>query len=143
MEVKIVSEKEKTLVTIECPCVTPQIHKLKEYIQMYAGKIWASADTVKKQVSIQDILYFESVDSKTFLYTCKDVLEIPERLYELETILADYGFLRCSKSIIVNLNQIDTLTPELNRSILATMHGGDQITISRRYVKAFLNKLSI
>ena len=49
-------------------CVTPQINKLKEYIQMYASKIWASADTVKKQVSIQDILY-----------TCKDVLEIPER----------------------------------------------------------------
>ena len=143
MEVIISEKKEKVLVTIECPAITPEIRKLKDHILAYEGRIWASQGSKKQQIPLQEILYFESVDNKTFLYTQKQVLEIPQRLYELEDSLKDRGFFRCSKSVIVNLNQIQSLQPEINRTILAYMNGGDRITISRRYVKALLEILSL
>ena len=143
MEVRIVDQKEKLVVTIECREVTSEVSKLKDYISLYDGMIWASQENDKKQIRLRDILYIEAVDSKTFLYTENEVLKIPQRLYELEDTLADHGFYRCSKSVIVNVNQIQALQPELNRSILATMNGGDRITITRRYVKAFLEIISL
>lgn len=60
----------------------------------------------------------------SFLYTQEDVLEIRQKLYELEDYLSQKDFIRISKSIIVNTNQIRSLRPELNRTILATMCNG-------------------
>lgn len=143
MEIKIIEKKERIAVCIECPSKTPEVKRLAEHILLFDGKLWASTGNDKKQIFLREILYFETVDHKTFLYTENQVLEIPQRLYELETTLSDRGFFRCSKSMIVNLNQIESLQPEINRTILATMCGGDRITISRRYVKSLLNKLSL
>ena len=143
MEIKITERKEKVLINIECPSVTPDVLQLKNYISLYDGKIWASQGNHKTQIPLACILYFESLENSTFLYTDNQVLEIPQRLYELETELTDRGFFRCSKSVIVNLYQVQSLQPEVNRTILATMNGGDRITISRRYVKPLLNLLSL
>ena len=143
MEVIIKEKKETVLVTIECPEITPEIRKLKNYVLAYESSVWASQGTEKQQIPLGEILYFESVDNKTFLYTVGKVLEIPQRLYELEDTLKDHGFFRCSKSAIVNLHQIQSLQPELNRSILAVMNGGDRVTISRRYGQALLEILSL
>lgn len=47
------------------------------------------------------------------------------------------------KSQIVNIQKITSLKPELNRTILATMCNGEQLSISRKYVKALRNLLSV
>lgn len=94
-------------------------------------------------VNSSDVLYFESVDNRTFLYTEDDVMEVKRRLYELEMVLSDKDFIRISKSQIVNINKIRSLKPELNRTVLATMCNGEQLYISRKYVQAIRNILSI
>ena len=94
-------------------------------------------------INLSDVLYFESVDNRIYLYTEKDVLEIKQRLYELEFLLSDKDFIRISKSQIVNIQKITSLKPELNRTILATMCNGEQLSISRKYVKALRNLLSV
>lgn len=70
-------------------------------------------------------------------------MEVNQRLYELEHILSEKDFIRISKSQIVNINKIQSLRPELNRTILATMCNKEQLSISRKYVKAIRNLLSI
>lgn len=72
-----------------------------------------------------------------------DVMEINQRLYELENILSDKDLVRISKSQIVNINKIQSLKPELNRTILATMCNNEQLSISRKYVKTIRSILSI
>ena len=62
---------------------------------------------------------------------------------ELEAILPTEDFIRISKSQIVNVNKINTLKPEINRTILVTMCNKEQLYISRKYVKAFRSLLSI
>ena len=71
------------------------------------------------------------------------VLEINQRLYELENILSPKDFARISKSQIVNMNKIISLKPELNRTILATMCNNVKLSISRKYVKTVRSILSI
>ena len=94
-------------------------------------------------VTPADVLYFESVDNRTYLYTEDEVMEIKKRLYELEFLLSDKDFIRISKSQIVNINKIKSLKPELNRTILATMCNGEQLSISRKYVQSIRKMLSI
>lgn len=144
MDIQIVESIKETLkVIIKCRQVNDEVLRLKCHIELFDRKIQAKRNNETCFVDSLDVLYFESVDNRTFLYTVKDVMEVKLRLYELETFLSEKDFIRISKSQIVNINKIKALKPELNRTILATMCNGEQLYISRKYVKAIRNVLSV
>ena len=143
MDIKIVEGIKGTLqIVIKCKKIDDEINRLKNHIELFDKKLYAKKDNQMFFVNSSDILYFDSVDNRTFLYTKDDVMEIKQRLYELEISLSDKDFVRISKSQIVNINKIRSLKPELNRTILATMSNGEQLYISRKYVKVIRNMLS-
>ena len=94
-------------------------------------------------VSPNDIFYIESVDKKTFIYTEDKVLSTDKRLYELEEILDNRDYFRCSKSVIININKVVKLKPEITRNILATLSNGEVVVISRRYATDLKKLLGI
>ncbi len=144
MDIQIVEHKENSMqVIIKCKQIDSHVTRLKSHIQLFDSKLSARKENESYFIDSSDVLYFESVDNRTFLYTEDDVLEINQRLYELENILSDKDFVRISKSQIVNINKIRSLKPELNRTILATMCNNEQLSISRKYVKTIRNILSI
>ena len=144
MTVQIVENiKEALQVVINCRQIDDEVMRLKCHIELFDKKLQAKKDNELHFINSFDVLYFESVDNRTFLYTENDVLEVRQRLYELEVILSDKDYIRISKSQIVNINKIKSLKPELNRTILATMCNGEQLYISRKYVQAIRNMLSI
>lgn len=143
MDIKIVEDIKSTLqIVIKCKKIDDEIKRLKNHIELFDKKLYAKKDNKMFFVNSSDILYFDSVDNHTFLYTEDDVMEIKQRLYELEVSLSDKDFVRISKSQIVNINKIRSLKPELNRTILATMSNGEQLYISRKYVRVIRNMLS-
>lgn len=95
------------------------------------------------RVDVVDILYIESVDGRTFIYTETNVLQSKHRLYELEGMLDEGEFFRCSKSTIVNLRKIVKLRPEIARNILATLSNGEVIIVSRRYASRLKTLLKV
>lgn len=135
--------KETMQVVIKCRQIDDEVMRLKCHIELFNKKLQAKKENELYFINSFDVLYFESVENHTFLYTEDDVLEVKQRLYELEVILSDKDFIRISKSQIVNINKIKTLKPELNRTILVTMCNGEQLYISRKYVQAIRNMLSI
>lgn len=144
MDIQIIEHiKEKLQVVIKCRQIDDEIIRLKYHIEMFDKKLHAKKDNEWCFVNPLDVLYFESVDNRTFLYTQNDVMEVKQRLYELEIILSDKDFIRVSKSQIININKIKSLKPEINRTILATMCNGEQLYVSRRYVPAIRSLLSI
>lgn len=144
MDIQIVEHFKETLqVVIKCRKINDEIIRLKCHIELFDRKLQAKKDGEWYLINSSDVLYFESVDNHTFLYTEDDVMEVKQRLYELEDILSDKDFIRVSKSQIVNINKVRSLRPELNRTILATMCNGEQLYISRKYVQAIRNILSI
>lgn len=128
---------------IKCQQIDDEIMRLKYHIEMFDKKLQAKRENEWCFVNLLDVLYFESVDNRTFLYTKDDVMEIKQRLYELEIILSNKDFIRTSKSQIININKVKSLRPEINRTILATMCNGEQLFISRKYVPAIRSLLSI
>lgn len=144
MDIQIVEHKESNIqIIIRCRQVDSEVIRLKSHIELFDSKLSAKKNNELYFINSSDVLYFESVDNHTFLYTTDDVLEINQRLYELESILSAKDFARISKSQIVNINKIQSLKPELNRTILATMCNNEQLSISRKYIKTIRNILSI
>ena len=132
-----------TAVEIHCREVTFETERLKRYISRFDERIMGTLNGQTHNVPVEEILYIESVDKKTFLYTNGHVLQTDKRLYELEEILDEKTFFRCSKSVIVNLNKITKLKPEVTRNILATLTNGEVVVISRRNVRSLRSLIGL
>lgn len=143
MDIQILENEKNLQVLIKCKQVDEQVDRLKAHIELFENKIQAKQEDGYCFVNAMEVLYFESVDDRVFLYTEEQVMEIKQRLYALEEMLPKQDFIRISKSQIVNINKIKALKPELNRTILATMCNEEQLYISRKYVKELKNLLAI
>lgn len=143
MNIQIQDNAKELQVIIECKQVNEQVNRLRAHIELFDNKLQGKIDDEICMVNAMDVLYFETVDNRMFLYTEENVMEMKQRLYELELILPEEDFIRISKSQIVNINKISSLRPEINRTILATMCNGEQLYVSRKYVKPFRELLSL
>ena len=95
----------------------------------------------KFMLPVRSILYAESIDRATFLYTKDGVYRSSCSLQALEMMYADKGFFRCSKSMIINIYRISELRSESGGRINAAMENGEHVIISRSYAKAFRREL--
>ncbi len=86
------------------------------------------------QILPKDIYYFEAVDNKVFVYLEKDVYECKLKLYELEQRFAEMDFFRATKSTIVNLSRIKSLSPAFNGRFELLMKNEEKLIVSRQYV---------
>ena len=145
LKVSVIREPktESVYVEIHCADITEEVSRLERYIGRYGSFIPATKDGEMVSVPTEDILYIESVDKKTFIYTDNKVLLTEKRLYEFENILDAKDFFRCSKSTIIHLNKVVKLKPEITRNILATLENGENIMVSRRYAVALKELLGI
>ncbi len=94
-------------------------------------------------LSPAEIYYFESVDNKVFAYCDKKVYEIKSKLYEIEETYNYFGFFRISKSAVVNIKKISSISPLFNGKLTANLANGEKIVISRQYVADLKRKLGI
>lgn len=60
---------------------------------------------------------------------------------ELELIFTQSSFFRCSKSMILQMNHINSLRSLSGNRIDAEMENGEHVIISRAYAVAFRKKL--
>ena len=138
MKVKIrnVLSKQDEQVVIECVEMTPELEDIKNYCLAKGAFLTGYANaSSQQQICIKDILYVEAIDEKVFAYTKENVFEIKQRLYELETTLAPYKFIRCSKSFLICLLKVESIRPALNGRYLACMENREEVIISRKYAK--------
>lgn len=104
-------------------------------------KIPCGSGDIRRMVSVRGILYAESVDRVTFVYTADGVYKTPYSLQSLEAAYAHRGFFRCSKSMIINIYRIAELRSEVAGRIDAKMENGEHVIISRKYAKQLRQEL--
>ncbi|KKE80345.1 LytTR family transcriptional regulator [Oceanobacillus caeni] len=68
-------------------------------------------------------------------------IEVRMKLYEIEDVLAPYGFMRFSKSVIGNLNHIERFELSFNGNLCVYFHSGNKEFITRKYVKSIKDRL--
>lgn len=120
---------------------TPEVERICNFFQGDRQKIRGWKEQVLVLLEPADVLYMESVDGRTFAYTERDVLRTEYTLNRLEQMLTGINFFRCSKSMILNIDQVESLRSLPSNRIEATMCGGERIVISRTYASEFRKRL--
>ncbi len=138
MDVKIekIGGESRELVLIRCRAVTEEVREIAAFVKARQGSLTGVMDDRQYEVAVPDICYIESVDGRTFLYTKEQVYVSPYRLYELEERLRARCFLRVSKAMLLNLMKVRSIRPALNGRFTAVLQSGEEVIISRSYVKA-------
>ena len=97
------SNIKETKINIECNKTDESIIKLVSLIKNINnndGKIIGISQGETYCLEQDRILYFESVDRKTFCYTEDGIFEIAMKLYEIEDKYKEKSYLRISKSFV-------------------------------------------
>ena len=121
--------------------LTPEIERILHFMNGMQNRLAAWKEKTLTMLEPDRILYIESVDGKTYAYTREEVLRLDEPLSRLEQMLGDVRFFRCSKSMIVNIDQVERLRSLPSNRIDATMKNGEHIMISRTYASDFRKRL--
>ena len=131
----------ETEIIIHCPQADEDVLRLVAMLRVYQKKLVGILDGERHLLDVKDVLYIDTADKKTFLYTEKQVFQSALRLYELEDVLKELDFFRAGRSIILNFRRVRSVRPELGRRWLVTMDNGEQIWVSRQYGGELKEKL--
>ena len=114
-----------------------EVEAVLQFMNAPPKKIIGTKNDTQAVIDFTDILYAETVDRKTFIYTADDVFRSELTLAQLEEVLNTVNFFRCAKSMIINIDKISTLKSLASNRIDATLVNGEHIIISRTYASEF------
>lgn len=145
MQVKLLEDAALTdvEVTIRCPRAEGEALRLFTLLNEDHHKLTGMREGETFLLDAGDVLYIDTVDRRTFLYTREAVYESPLRLYELLERLECRDFLRAGKSSIINLRQVQSLRPEFGGRLRCTMANSEVLLVSRQYVPSVKDRLGI
>lgn len=114
-----------------------EIERIKNEFSQINGYI----DETVYSLNLKEILFFETNDRNVYAHTTKQSFLIHYRLYELEDKLPD-NFLRVSKSSILNLDEILSLSRSVTGNLVQFKDTYKTIYVSRRFLKELKNRLN-
>ena len=129
-----IDKREEQEVVVRCHDINGQVVSIVEKLKNGDSILLGIKDGKTFQINVKDIFYIESVDNKTYIYLQKDVFETKLKLYELEEKLKGTKLFRCSKSMILNIAKIRSVSPSVNSRLEASLINGEKVIISRQYV---------
>ncbi|WP_404451532.1 LytTR family DNA-binding domain-containing protein [Virgibacillus necropolis] len=108
------------------------------------GKLAVEKEGNIVYLSPDEIVYCTHHDRETVIYTKQHTYQSRITLKELEMKLKDYSFYRTHKSFLVNLKEIEQLTPWFNGAFEIKLNKlEEKIPVSRNYVKPLRELLEL
>ena len=141
--IKQVEPTAEEEIVVKCHEISDEVLNVVERLKSGDKMILGARDSEVFRIPIKEIYYVESVDNKTYIYMQKNVYETKLKLYEIEESCAGTKMFRCSKSMIVNIAKIRSVTPSVNGRFEAKLQNGEVVIISRQYVQAFKKKIGM
>lgn len=142
VHIEKVSSKDEEQAVIKAVEITDEIRGAIELLEGESKGFAVSRDGQTYIIKASAVYYIESVDKKTFVYMKQGCYDCKYRLYELEVMLGGY-FMRCSKSMIINLRKIKNVKSQMSGRIDATLLNDEVVIISRGYVKEVKRRLGL
>lgn len=147
MKVKIEIEEglAEEEVIIRCGSLNDSVVSLQNYIsKQNNGKRCLALNSRETDffVPMEDIYFFETEGRELRAHTADKIFSCSYKLYELEEMLPG-SFMRVSKSTIVNLDYIYSITRNLTASSLVAFTGSKKkAMVSRSYYKLLVERLN-
>lgn len=133
----------ETEIIVNCGTLDAQTEQIITALRLFDRKITVTKNDELFFLDVSKIIYVESVDRKTFVYTSDDCFETKLKLYEIEERLCNSGFLRTGKASLVQLKFIRSLKAEINRKLRLTLENGEQLIVSRQYADELKRRLGV
>lgn len=136
-ELDINEKYEQTKITIRAPKQTDNISKLTTFIDQLSHTIPAQHNEQQTNIDIHSILYVESVERTTFIYTKTEMYEDNRPLYEIQKLLAPFDFIRINKQTVINPRFIQSVRALFNSRYELLMTSAEKLIVTRHYRKDF------
>ncbi len=133
-------EREETEVVVRCKEMDEEVQRLLSALHALNKKLTGIKDGQTHLIGYDEVLYFDTADKKTFIYTAAEVFETSLKLYELEA-LEPSRFFRASKSSVLNIDQIRSLAPDFGGRLRVALSNGERVLVSRQYAHALMTKI--
>ena len=126
---------ESPEVILEYNELTESVRRVADYVRTVDKSLVCKKDRDEYSVFVSDIFYVESVDKKTFVYCKDDVYQTKFKLIELEKMLQSVGFVRASKSVLLNVETLSGVRNLANSKLEAILTNGEKVCVNRKYLK--------
>ena len=136
MKITILDAKpdEEDEIIVKCHYIDDNLSFIINSLKNGSSKMNFIKDGKIVLVDKSEILYFESVDDRSFAYTANDVYETKLKLYMIEDEVPATRFFRANKAMIVNISKIESLSPAFGGRFEAVLKSGYRVMVSRAYV---------
>lgn len=88
-----------------------------------------------------EVYYCEVVDRKCYAYLKEEVWKLEEGLAELVERYEMHGYVRISKSMIVNVHKVKQIEADFNMRMKLVLLNDEMIVMNRSYREEFFRKL--
>ena len=141
ISINVDSSYKETEIMINCGQMNEELEKVIASLRVLDMKLTGMRNNQTYILEANQVLYIDTTDKKTFLYTKANVYESSLRLYELESRLSANDFFRAGKSSIINFNKIKALKSDIDGKFIVTMENNEKLIVSRQYASFIKNKL--
>lgn len=143
MKIELIQDHavQETEITIRCPELTDDILRIMTMLRIEEHRLIGESDGEIRVLDSAEVLYAESSNKRTVLFTFDREYKSALRLYELEEKLREADFFRVSKSCVINFRQIQSIRPDIGGQLTLIMADGKKIWVSRQYSTDIKNKL--
>lgn len=131
----------ETEIDIRYNTVDKPLERVILYIEQQEHFIEGVIDNNLYHISLNDILYFEIIDRKTFIYTQDNVYECKKNLLTLEQELIGTTVIRIGKNVLLNLSFLKCVQPYPNHRLLAILENKEKLIVSRKYISVLQEKI--
>lgn len=143
IEIDINEEYSDVSVQIKAPRISQDIEKMISMMRMINMQLAVKRNDETYLLDTDRILYIETVERNTFVYTEDALYESDLKLYEIEQELLKQNFIRISKQSIINLRKIKSLKADVNRKIRVTLINDEQVLVSRMYANELRKRIGV
>ncbi len=144
IRIEVDKNQKEDEVVIRCGELTEEIVALQKQIDewiSHESQIIFYKGEKEYYIPLEELLFFETEANGICAHTIDQAYQVKYKLYELEERLPR-NFLRVSKSTILNVNRIYSITRNLTASsVVEFQMTHKQVYVSRNYIKALQEKL--
>ncbi|MDE6529287.1 MAG: LytTR family transcriptional regulator DNA-binding domain-containing protein [Lachnospiraceae bacterium] len=98
-------------------------------------------ESESRLIQPEEIYYCEIVDRKCYAYLKEEVWKLEEGLAKLTERYEMQGFVRISKSMVVNIFKVKQIQADFNMRMNLVLLNGETVVMSRSYRNDFFRKL--
>lgn len=108
-----------------------------------SSSVFVVKDGSLNKVLVENVLYFEAEDKKTYAVLKTGKYEVKKTLSILEEILMSRNFMRISKSTLLNMDKVVKYVTDSDRTLIVTLVNHATVRVSRSKVHEFKETATI